>query len=132
MSQVAQNLSQSIPKQIEQGANAASMSGTQMGPTEPTVVALNTSNSDLSAKQAALLEAVQTTREARSSVRIAAKAQRVAFGNLAARVQVQSEGDETYILSCGFGIRSSGAPNPPVVDPPAALKTKVNGTPGNV
>lgn len=132
MSQVARNLSQSIAIQIEQGVNAASMSGTAMGPTEPTVVALNTTNSDLNAKQAALLEAVQTTREARSSLRAAAKAQRVAFGNLGTRVQLQSDGDETYILSCGFGVRSSGTPNPPVVDPPTALKTKVNGSSGKV
>ena len=95
-------------------------------------MALNTANADLTTKHDAALESRQAMNEAFAVLKAAAKVQRTAFGNLGGLVQTNSDGDETYILSCGYGVRSSGTSNPPVVDPPYALRTKVNGTPGTV
>ncbi len=132
MTQVTLKLSQSIPKQIDQGKNAAAMSGEVMSPTEPRVVALTTANTDLSDAHAELLETRQAAKAALARVKSLAKTQRTAYGNLGLFVQAQAEGDAPYILSCGFRVRVSRGSNPPVVDPPDNLRTKVNGIPGNV
>ncbi len=132
MSQVKENLSRSIPTQIDQGKNAATMSGIVLSPTQELVVALNTATVDLASGYATVQQARQTVKEAMADMKSKAKTQRTAYSNLASLVQTQSGGDAAYILSCGYGVRSASTANPPVVDPPDALRTKVNGTPGNV
>jgi hypothetical protein len=132
MSKVKTNLSRSIPTQIDQGKNVVTMSSEVMPPAAPLIVALQSANTDLEAKQAAVLEARQGLNMAHSAMNASADTQRTAFNNLAGLVQTDSDGNATYIMSCGFGVRSNGTPTPPVEDPPLDLRTKVNGTPGKV
>ena len=47
-------------------------------------------------------------------------------------MQTDSDGSGTYILSCGYGMRSSGGRIPQVEDAPGNLRTRVNGVPGRV
>ena len=103
-----------------------------MPPTAPLIVALQAANTDLEAKQAAAVEKRQEMNEAYSALRDSKTTQRTAFNNLGGIVQTDSNGSPTYILSCGFGVRSNGTPAPSVEDPPYALRTQVNGTPGKV
>ncbi len=80
----------------------------------------------------AAIEKRQELNLAYSALRDSSNAQRTAFNNLGGLVQTDSNGSATYILSCGYGVRSNGTPAPPVEDPPYSLRTKVNGTPGKV
>ena len=132
MAKVKLNLSRSVPIQIDQGKNVATMSAEVMPPTAPLIVALQAANTDLEAKQAAAVEKRQEKNEAYSALRDSKEAQRTAFNNLGGLVQTDSNGSPTYILSCGFGVRSNGTPAPSVEDPPYSLRTQVNGTPGKV
>ena len=132
MSKVKTNLSRSIPTQIDQGKNVATMSSVVMPPASPLIVLLQSANTDLEAKHAAVMEARQGLNEAHSGMRQSADTQRTAFNNLAGLVQTDSNGDATYIMSCGYGVRSNGTPAPSVEDPPLDLRTKVNGIPGRV
>ena len=103
-----------------------------MPPASPLIVALQSATSDLAAKHAEAIAARQELNEAYSALRDSSEAQRTAFNNLGGLVQTDSNGSATYILSCGYGVRSNGTPAPSVDDPPYRLLTKVNGTPGKV
>jgi hypothetical protein len=132
MALVKYNLSRSIPTQIDQGNNVVVMSSDVMPPTEPLIVTLQTANTDLLAKHAAAMEAKLSLIHSRADLHTSAQAQRTAFNNLGGLVQTDSDGNAAYITSCGYGVRSNGTPAPPVEDPPEALRTQVNGTPGQV
>jgi hypothetical protein len=132
MAKVKYNLSRSISIQIDQGNNVVAMSSEVMPPTQPLIVTLQTANTDLLAKHAAAMEAKLNLIHSRADLRTSAQAQRTAFNNLGGLVQTDSDGNATYITSCGYGVRSNGTPTPPVEDPPYALRTQVNGTPGKV
>jgi hypothetical protein len=132
MAKVKLNLSRKVTVQIDQGTNVATMSAGVMPPTQPLIVALQSANTDLTAKQAAAIEARQALNMAHAELRQSAGSQRTAFNNLGGLVQTESDGSAAYIMSCGYGVRSNGTPAPPVEDPPFALRTQVNGTPGKV
>lgn len=132
MAKVKLNLSRSVPIQIDQGKNVATMSAEVMPPTAPLIVALQAANTDLETKQAAAVEKRHELNESYSALRDSQTTQRTAYNNLGGLVQTDSDGGATYILSCGYGVRSNGTPAPPVEDPPNSLRTQVNGTPGKV
>jgi hypothetical protein len=118
MAKVKYNLSRSISIQIDQGNNVVAMSSEVMPPTQPLIVTLQTANTDLLAKHAAAMEAKLNLIHSRADLRTSAQAQRTAFNNLGGLVQTDSDGNATYITSCGYGVRSNGTPTPPVEDPP--------------
>jgi len=132
MAIVKYNLSRKVSTQIDQGNNVVAMSSEVMPPTQPLIVALQAANTDLEAKHAAAMEAKLSFIHSYADLRSSARAQRTAFNNLGGLVQTDSDGNATYITSCGYGVRSNGTPAPPVEDPPYALRTQVNGTPGKV
>ncbi len=100
--------------QIDQGKNVVAMSKQVMTGAQPIVEALDASNISLMAKQAAVNEARSTLATAYDEMRAEAAGQRTDYSNLGALVQTNSAGEATYISSCGFGIRSSGTPTPPI------------------
>lgn len=132
MDKVKYNLSKSVPIQIDQGKNVATMSGGVLGDSAPLVMALTTANTELQATKDTVDMAKQALAEAYSGMRDSSESQRIAFNNLGGLVQTNSDGGGTYILSCGYGIRSNGSPIPPVEDAPGNLRTRVNGVPGQV
>lgn len=132
MDRVKYNLSKSVPIQIDQGMNVATMSKAVIGATDPLVLALEAANTDLAEKKAAVDETRQSLAEAYSAMHASAGLQRAAYNNVGGLVQTKSDGSGTYILSCGFGIRSNSTPTPPVEDAPENLRTRVNGVPGQV
>ena len=118
--------------QTDQGKNAVTMSKQVMTDPEPIIDTLDTANTSLAAKQAAVNEARSTLATAYEEMHAEAAVQRTAYSNLGALVQTNSAGEATYISSCGFGIRSSGTPIPPIDTAPTNLRTRVNGVPGQV
>jgi hypothetical protein len=129
---VKYNLSKKVPTQIDQGKNAATLSGTMISPTDPSVVGLNSANIDLALKQSLALEADAMRKQAYARLRMSASEQRTAFNNLGGVVQTEADGDDAFILNCGYGVRSSGQPIPPVDTAPTDLLTRVNGVLGQV
>lgn len=105
--------------------------GVITGP-QPVIVALGAANTDLIDKKNLADEARQNWVQSFAELRASAANQRVAVANVAGLVQTASNGDESYILSCGFGVRASGGTTPPITTAPTALRTKINGTPGRV
>ena len=101
-----------------------------MSPTEPVIMTLNTTNLDLQTKHANLLAVKAELGNAKQELKVSAAAQRSAYNNLGALVQTNSNGEGTFITSCGFELRSTGGPTPPVEDAPDKRITRVNGVPG--
>lgn len=125
------DLPRPIPKQIEQGAKVATMANKVL--TDKTVVTvLNTATTTLNDLQAAALEARRASTQATADVVEAAALQRIAYGNVAGAVNAQANGDPGFIMSCGFAVRASATPTPPITEPPTQLKTSINGMPGRV
>ncbi|MDQ2659288.1 MAG: fibronectin type III domain-containing protein [Verrucomicrobiota bacterium] len=128
---VKQNLSASIPTQIDQGDTVVAMSRKVV--TKPELVdALAAANTDLKAKQAAALEAKGAALLATADARASALAQRVAFGNLASQVNTLADGSVAFIRSTGYGVRATPTPVPPITVAPSDLTTRINGVPGRV
>jgi hypothetical protein len=125
------DLSRSIPKQIEQGVKVATMA-TKHLTVKTTVTALDTANTNLSALQATALEARRVSTQATADVEAAALIQRIAYGNVAAAVNAEADGDGAFIMSCGYALRATPTPVPPITEPPTELKTSINGVPGRV
>lgn len=130
MSDVKLGLSRKVPIQIDQGKNVVTMCGEVMSPTEPAVMTLNTTNLDLQTKHANLIEARAAVGNAKQELKASSAAQRTAYNNLGALVQTHSNGEASFITSCGFELRASGGPTPPVEDAPGNLTARVNGVPG--
>lgn len=131
MSTIKLDLSRSVPKQLDQGKKVVTMSKVVMTGTQPLIDLLDTANIGLTDLQAAVLEARQGSVQASAALRAGAKSQVLAYGNLANHVQTVSEGDTSFILSTGYGVRASRVPYPPL-EPPIDVRTRINGTPGQV
>ena len=130
--QVKQDLSYSIPRQIEQGSTVGTMSRVAMSGAQPLIDSLDTANTDLQAKQAAAEAKRQEASESRAALRDAARTQRTAFSNLAGHVNTVADGSAAFILSTGYGVRANPAPKPPIEDAPGNVRTRINGVPGQV
>jgi hypothetical protein len=124
-------LPRAIAKAIQTGKNVVVMAS-EVLTGDPMVAALGTANDNLQTRQADVLAAKSTLAEAYAAERIAKQAQRNAYNDLAAHVQILSGGDGAYINSCGYPVQATKQPWPPVDQPPAGLMTQVNGTPGRV
>lgn len=129
---VKYNLSRKVTTQVDQGKNVVSMSSEVMPPTDPLIVKLQASNTDLQEKIANVLVSRAAVYHAMTELDLSAATQRTDYGNLGALVQTNSDGSAIYITSCGFGVRSNGTPTPPVEDAPGDLRTRVNGVPGMI
>lgn len=105
------------------------MSKLVMTGAQPLIDLLDTANTDLTDLQAAALETRQASVQASSALRAGAKSQILAYGNLANHVQTVSDGDASFILSTGYGVRATRTPYPPL-EPPLDVRTRINGTPG--
>lgn len=126
------NLSPSIPVQIEQGQNMAARSRATLAGPQPLVDDLDAKTATLAEKQAAALSARAASAQATADVVTAAGEQRVSVGNLAAHVNTVADGNYGVIRGCGFEVRSSAMPKPPLDVPPGDLATSVNGVPRRV
>jgi hypothetical protein len=125
------DLPRPIPKQIEQGEKVATMANKKL--TDKTAVTvLTTANTTLSTAQATALEKRRESTEATEAVVAAAAAQRIAYANVAAAVNAEADGDAAFINACGFLVRATPTPTPPITEPPTQLKTKINGMPGRI
>ena len=101
--------------------------------TDKTVVTtLGTANTSLTSLQATALEARRVSTQATEAVIAAAILQRTAYGNVANAVNTEAGGDAAFIMSCGFNVRATPTPIPPITEPPTQLKTSINGVPGRV
>src|SRR4051812_15683615 len=129
---VKQDLSTSIPKQIDQGTKVVTLS-TEVMPDKPAVLlALKAANDDLLAKQSAALAARAAAKTATEAAYASAAAQRAAFSNMAGHVTPVANGDLPYIYTPGLLARNPPPPPPPLTEPPADLTTRVNGVPGRI
>jgi hypothetical protein len=126
------NLSKRIPDQLDQGKNVAAMSREAMTGTEPLIDELDAANTDLQAKQAAVIEARAEASQAGAALRASAKTQRGAYGNLASHVNTVADGSDAFVLSTGYEVRATPTPRPPLTEPPSNVRTRINGVPGNV
>ncbi len=96
------------------------------------VTVLTTATTTLTDLQATALAARRTSTQATADVAAAAAVQRTAYGNVAAAVNAQADGDAAFIMSCGFAVRATPTPTPPITEPPTQLTTSINGVPGRV
>ena len=125
------DLPRSIPRQIDQGTNVATMSN-KVVTDKALVQALVTANINLQTAQEAAMEARSGAAEATQAVAAAAKVQRVAYGNLAGAVNTQADGDAAFIRSTGYDVRATPTPVPPLTEAPTDLRTRINGVPRQV
>ena len=126
------NLSHRIADQIDQGVNVVTKSRVAMPGTEPLIDDLEAKNTDLTAKHAAAIAARGAVAEANAALRASAGAQRNSFGDLGGHVNTVADGDDTFILSAGYEVRSTPAPLPPITVGPANVRARINGVVGQV
>ncbi|MGI9087395.1 MAG: fibronectin type III domain-containing protein [Chthoniobacterales bacterium] len=125
------NLPSSVAQRIDQGGKVVTMSKTVLTGTQPLIDALDTANTNLATLQAAALQAKQASAQAFAAVQAAGKVQAQTYGNLANHVSTVSEGDASFILSTGYGVRATPAPVPSPTAPDL-LRARMGKDPGTI
>ena len=110
--QIKLNLPTQIAKAVDQGSKVVTMSKVALPGTQPLIDTLDTANNNLGTLQATAIQTRQASKQASAALRAAAKAQAMAYGNLANHVAVLSGGSASFILSTGYGVRATPAPVP--------------------
>ena len=132
MMKVRLNLSHRIADQIDHSVNVVTKSHVAMPGMQPLIDDLETKNTDLTAKHAAAIAARGAAAQANAALRASAQAQRNSFGDLGGHVNTVADGDDAFILSTGYEVRSTPTPVPPITVGPANVRARINGVVGQV
>ena len=102
-----------VPAKIDQGKNVVTMSKVVMTGEQPLIDGLEMTTAQTATAYATAITARQTSVQATAALNATSVAQKKAYGLLADHVSVLAEGDASFILSTGYGVRNTPAPYPP-------------------
>lgn len=129
--QIKLDMPSSAPKKVEQGIKVVAMSKVAMPGDQPLITALSTATDKLGT----LLENAKTARQASlqasAAVQEAVKIHLLSYTNLANHVATTSNGNATFILSTGYGVRATPTPVPSP-GAPTHLRVKMGTDPGSI